>query len=39
MKLLTNAGITPDGLLGDKELSGLPLPEEIYDDEVKLTET
>jgi hypothetical protein len=39
MKLLTNAGISPNDPLGEKELSGLPLPDEIYDDEVKLTET
>jgi glutaredoxin len=39
MKLLTNAGISPNDPLGEKELSGLPLPDEIYDDEIKLNET
>ncbi len=36
MALLEQRGIAPDGALGDDELDGLPLPEEIYDDEVKL---
>ena len=37
MALVSNAGISPDGPLGEKELAGLPLPEQIYDDEVKLS--
>ena len=36
MALLEQRGIAPDGALGDNELDGLPLPEEVYDDEVKL---
>ena len=36
MALLEQRGIAPDGALGDDELDGLPLPEEVYDDEVKL---
>ena len=36
MALLEQRGIAPDGTLGDDELDGLPLPEEVYDDEVKL---
>ena len=39
MQLLINADISPDGPLNKKELAGLPLPEEIYDDEVKLDKT
>ena len=34
--VLARHGIVPDGPLGDAELAGLPLPEEIYDDEVAL---
>ena len=36
MALLEQRGIAPDGALGDAELDGLPLPEGVYDDEVKL---
>ena len=36
MALLEQRGIAPDGPLSDAELDGLPLPEEVYDDEVKL---
>ena len=36
MALLEQRGIAPDGPLGEAELDGLPLPEEVYDDEVKL---
>ena len=36
MALLEQRGISPDGALGDAELDGLPLPEGVYDDEVKL---
>ena len=37
MQLLINANIEPDGILDAALLAGLPLPEEVYDDEVKLT--
>jgi glutaredoxin len=37
MQLLQDAGIAPDGPLGAAELAGLPLPDEVYDDEVPLT--
>ncbi|MBT6442755.1 MAG: NrdH-redoxin [Alphaproteobacteria bacterium] len=37
--VLEQRGIAPDGPLGDAELAGLPLPDEIYDDEVGLTAT
>ena len=36
MALLEQRGIAPDRPLGDAELDGLPLPEGVYDDEVKL---
>ena len=36
MALLEQRGIAPDGPLGAAELDGLPLPEGVYDDEVKL---
>ena len=36
MALLEQRGIEPDGPLGEAELDGLPLPEGVYDDEVKL---
>ena len=39
MELLRHQGISPDGPLGDTELAGLPLPDEVYDDEVHLTKT
>lgn len=34
MELVSQQGIAPDIPLADAELAGLPLPEEIYDDEV-----
>lgn len=34
--VLEQHGITPDGPLGEAELAGLPLPDEVYDDEVGL---
>ncbi len=37
MTVVSDAGIEPEGPLGDAELGGLPLPDEIYDDEVPLT--
>ncbi len=39
MQLVSHQGLEPDGPLGESELSGLPLPEEVYDDEVLLTPT
>ena len=36
MTLVSNAGIAPDGPLTSADLAGLPLPQEIYDDQVKL---
>ena len=36
MALLEQRGVAPDGPLGEAELDGLPLPEGVYDDEVKL---
>ncbi len=36
MALLEQRGISPDDPLGEAELDGLPLPEGVYDDEVKL---
>ena len=36
MALLEQRGIAPEGPLGEVELDGLPLPEGVYDDEVKL---
>jgi glutaredoxin len=35
MQVLINSDITPNGPLGEKELAGLPLPDGVYDDEVK----
>ncbi len=35
MAVLEQAGIAPDGALGPRELDGLPLPDEVYDDEVR----
>ncbi|MDJ0653104.1 MAG: glutaredoxin domain-containing protein [Xanthomonadales bacterium] len=29
-------GVTPDGPLGDAELAGLPLPEGVYDNEIRM---
>ncbi len=36
MAVLSGIGISPDGPLGARELAGLPLPVEVYDDEVSL---
>lgn len=36
MAVLEQLEISPDGALGPAELDGLPLPEEIYDDEVAM---
>ncbi len=36
MTVVTEAGLEPDGPLGEAELGGLPLPDEVYDDEVPL---
>ncbi len=36
MLVLEKNRISPDGPLGDAELSGLPLPEQIWDDQVTL---
>ena len=36
MALVINQGLEPDGPLSDKELADLPLPDEVYDDEVRL---
>jgi hypothetical protein len=36
MTVVANAGIEPDGPFGDAELAGLPLPDEVYDDEVPM---
>jgi hypothetical protein len=36
MWVLQKNGISPDGPLGDAELNGLPLPEQIWDDQVSL---
>ncbi len=37
MELVRAQGIEPDGALGDEELEGLPLPDEVYDDEVAMS--
>lgn len=37
MAVLEQAGIAPDGPLGERELAGLPLPEAVYDDEVPMS--
>lgn len=37
MALVINQGLSPDGQLGKEELEGLPLPDDIYDNEVILT--
>jgi glutaredoxin len=37
MVLVSNQDIVPNRPLGETELAGLPLPDEIYDDEVTLT--
>ena len=36
MTVVANAGLKPDGPLGEAELGGLPLPDEVYDDEVPM---
>ena len=36
MLVLERNEITPDGPLGDAELAGLPLPEQVWDDQVAL---
>jgi glutaredoxin len=36
MEVVAQAGLEPDGPLGEAELGGLPLPDEVYDDEVPL---
>lgn len=36
MALLIKHGFQPNGPLGERELADLPLPDEVYDDEVKL---
>lgn len=38
MLLVSSQGLFPDGPLGEMELAGLPLPAEVYDDEVALTQ-
>ena len=37
MELVKTQGESPNGPLGEKELSGLPLPDEVYDDEVAMS--
>lgn len=37
MAVLSQIGISVDGALGERELAGLPLPDEVYDDEVSLS--
>ena len=37
--VVENCGIEPDGALGDRELGGLPLPENIYDNEIDMNDT
>ncbi len=36
--VVENCGIEPDGALGDAELQGLPLPENIYDNEIDMND-
>jgi len=36
MEVVAQAGVAPDGPLGEAELAGLPLPDEVYDDEVPM---
>lgn len=38
MAVVQQSGVTPDGPLGEDELGGLPLPDEVYDDEIALAE-
>lgn len=37
--VVENCGIEPDGALGDRELGGLSLPENIYDNEIDMNDT
>lgn len=37
--VLENYGIEPDGSLGERELGGLSLPENIYDNEIDMNDT
>ena len=39
MAVVAAAGVGPDGPLGEAELGGLPLPDEVYDDEVPMKAT
>ena len=39
MAVVADAGVEPDGPLGEAELGGLPLPDEVYDDEVPMKAT
>ena len=39
MEVVAQSGLQPDGPLGEAELGGLPLPDEVYDDEVPLIQT
>ena len=39
MEVVAQLGLQPDGPLGEAELGGLPLPDEVYDDEVPLIQT
>jgi len=36
MEVVAQSGFAPDGPLGEAELGGLPLPDEVYDDEAPL---
>jgi hypothetical protein len=36
--VVENCGIEPNGALGDAELEGLPLPENIYDNEIDMND-
>ncbi len=37
--VVENFGIQPDGALGERELGGLPLPENIYDNDIDMNDT
>ena len=39
MVVVAAAGVGPDGPLGEAELGGLPLPDEVYDDEFPMKAT
>ena len=39
MAVVADSGLEPDGPLGEAELGGLPLPDEVYDDEVPMNAT